>query len=62
MDARVQRSACRIEVLTSFYKHPVEQLINSILSSPVLYALLGLDPASASLAILLAGAAELFYI
>jgi len=58
----VQHSACRIEVLTSFYKHPVEQLINSILSSPVLYALLGLDPASASLAILLAGAAELFYI
>lgn len=58
---QVHHSACSLEVLTSFYKHPVEILINGILSSAILYALLGLDAASSGLAMLLAGAAELFY-
>jgi sterol desaturase/sphingolipid hydroxylase (fatty acid hydroxylase superfamily) len=58
---QVHHSACSIEILTSFYKHPVEQFINGVLSSAILYALLGLDPTSAGLAMFLAGAAELFY-
>lgn len=58
---QVHHSACSIEVLTSFYKHPVEILINGVLSSAILYALLGLDAASSGLALLFAGAAELFY-
>jgi len=58
---RVHHSACRLEVLTSFYKHPVEILINGFLSSAILYSLLGLDAASTGLALLIAGAAELVY-
>ena len=58
---QVHHSACSLEVLTSFYKHPVEILINGVLSSAILYALLGLDAASSGLALLFAGAAELFY-
>jgi sterol desaturase/sphingolipid hydroxylase (fatty acid hydroxylase superfamily) len=58
---QVHHSACSIEVLTSFYKHPVELLINGVLTSAILYLVLGLDAASASVSILLAGIAELFY-
>jgi sterol desaturase/sphingolipid hydroxylase (fatty acid hydroxylase superfamily) len=58
---QIHHSACSIEVLTSFYKHPAELLVNGILTSAILYLALGLDPASASVAVLLAGAAELFY-
>ena len=58
---QIHHSACSIEVLTSFYKHPVE--ISSTASSRPRssISLLGLDAASASLAVLLAGIAELFY-
>ena len=34
-------SARRIEIVTSFYKHPVEILLNSILGSAIVYPLLG---------------------
>ena len=58
---QIHHSACSIEVLTSFYKHPIELLVNGMLTSAILYLVLGLDTASASLAVLLAGLAELFY-
>jgi len=58
---RVHHSVCSLEVLASFYKHPVEILMNGFLSSLILYAALGLDASSAGLAMLFAGAAELFY-
>lgn len=58
---QVHHSASRIEVLTSFYKHPIEILTNGVLSSAIIYLLLGLDPASAGLAFALTGFAELFY-
>ncbi len=58
---QVHHSAQRIEILTAFYKHPVEIFINSVLSSAILYAGLGLSPASASLAVLLTGLGELVY-
>ena len=38
---QIHHSASRIETLTSFYKHPVEIAINSMLSSVVIYVLLG---------------------
>jgi sterol desaturase/sphingolipid hydroxylase (fatty acid hydroxylase superfamily) len=38
---QIHHSPARIEVLTSFYKHPVEILANAILSAAVLYPLLG---------------------
>lgn len=58
---QIHHSASRLEVLTSFYKHPVETLINGVLSSAILYLLLGLNAESAGLAFLLTGIAELFY-
>jgi sterol desaturase/sphingolipid hydroxylase (fatty acid hydroxylase superfamily) len=51
----------RIEVITSFYKHPAELMANSVLSSAILYLLVGLGPQAASLTVLVTGLAELFY-
>jgi sterol desaturase/sphingolipid hydroxylase (fatty acid hydroxylase superfamily) len=58
---QLHHSPARIEVITSFYKHPLEILLNGLISSAVLYLLAGLDPTQASLAVLLTGLAELFY-
>ena len=58
---QVHHSAQRLEVLTSFYKHPVEIFANCLLTSVILYWLVGLGPAAASLAVLLTGLGELFY-
>ena len=38
---QVHHSPSRIEVLTSFYKHPVEILTNSILSAAIVFPFLG---------------------
>ncbi len=51
----------RIEVLTSFYKHPLEILANVGLASLVLTGLLGLSPAASAAATLASGLAELIY-
>jgi sterol desaturase/sphingolipid hydroxylase (fatty acid hydroxylase superfamily) len=58
---QVHHSAQRIEIITSFYKHPFEILVNSVLSSAILYLVVGLAPKAASMAVLLTGIAELFY-
>ena len=58
---QVHHSAARLEVLTSYYKHPLEMLINSMLVSFLLHVLLGLEPASATLVVTIAGVAELLY-
>lgn len=51
----------RIEIITSFYKHPIELIANGILSSAIVYWLVGLDVKAATLAVTLTGIAELFY-
>lgn len=51
----------RIEIITSFYKHPFELVVNGILSSLIVYWLVGLDVKAATLAVTLTGVAELFY-
>jgi sterol desaturase/sphingolipid hydroxylase (fatty acid hydroxylase superfamily) len=51
----------RIEIVTSFYKHPTEIGCNALLSGAVLYGLLGLSREAATGAFLLCGLAELFY-
>lgn len=51
----------RIEIITSFYKHPIELVANGILSSVIVYVLVGLDVRTATLAVTLTGVAELFY-
>lgn len=58
---QVHHSPRRIEVITSFYKHPIEIFVNSLLSSAICYFVVGLGPAAAAQAILLTGLAELFY-
>jgi sterol desaturase/sphingolipid hydroxylase (fatty acid hydroxylase superfamily) len=40
---QVHHSASRIEVLTSFYKHPVEILVNSFLTAVILFPVLGVS-------------------
>jgi len=58
---QVHHSPARIEVITSFYKHPLELLLNSALSSTVLYVLLGMTPEQAFGTMLLSGLGELWY-
>jgi sterol desaturase/sphingolipid hydroxylase (fatty acid hydroxylase superfamily) len=58
---QVHHSPQRIEVITSFYKHPFELIANGILSSVILYLVVGLGPVAAPQAVLLSGIAELFY-
>lgn len=58
---QLHHSPQRLEVLTSFYKHPFELLLNGVLSSFILYVALGLSAAQATLAVLFTGLAELFY-
>jgi len=58
---QLHHSPQRIEVITSFYKHPLEILANGLLSSAVLYGLVGLSVEAAAGAVLLSGLAELFY-
>jgi sterol desaturase/sphingolipid hydroxylase (fatty acid hydroxylase superfamily) len=58
---QLHHSPQRIEVITSFYKHPLEIVANGLLSSAVLYGLVGLTVPAAAGAVLLSGLAELFY-
>src|SRR4051812_28012146 len=58
---QLHHSATRLEVISSFYKHPLEIVANGVLSSAILYLLLGLDPIAATVASTLTGLAELFY-
>ncbi|MEM9172977.1 MAG: sterol desaturase family protein [Pseudomonadota bacterium] len=58
---QLHHSPQRLELITSFYKHPLEIVLNGVLSSSILYVLVGASPAQAGLAVLLTGLAELFY-
>ncbi len=54
-------SPVRIEVITSFYKHPLEILANGVLTSAILYILLGLSASAVGLCVLTTALAELIY-
>lgn len=58
---QLHHSPQRLELLTAFYKHPAEMLINGLLTSSILYLALGLTPAQAGLTVMLTGLAELVY-
>jgi sterol desaturase/sphingolipid hydroxylase (fatty acid hydroxylase superfamily) len=58
---QVHHSPARIEVLTSFYKHPFEIAINGVLSSAVLHAVVGLSAGTATIVVTITGLAELVY-
>src|SRR5678815_5727921 len=40
---QIHHSPQRIEVITSFYKHPLEMMVNSIIGSVLVYSVLGLS-------------------
>jgi sterol desaturase/sphingolipid hydroxylase (fatty acid hydroxylase superfamily) len=58
---QIHHSPQRLEILTAFYKHPFEIVADSLISSAVLYLMLGLAPAAAASAMALSGIGELFY-
>jgi len=58
---QIHHSPSRIELLTSFYKHPVEILSDAILSALVLYPLLGCSLLGAFWYNVFAGTGEYFY-
>jgi Sterol desaturase len=58
---QLHHSPARIELITSFYKHPVEITINSLISAGIVYALLGCSPAAGAVYTFLTAIAEYFY-
>jgi len=58
---QLHHSPRRLEVVASFYKHPFEIVANGVLSSAILYLLVGVTAEAATLAVLVTGLAELFY-
>jgi len=58
---QIHHSASRIEILTSFYKHPVEIAANSIIITVVLFPVLGASPEAAAWFNLFAATGEFFY-
>jgi sterol desaturase/sphingolipid hydroxylase (fatty acid hydroxylase superfamily) len=58
---QIHHSPSRIELLTSFYKHPVEILADSTLGAMILYLLLGCTLAGGLWYNFLAGTGEYFY-
>jgi len=58
---QIHHSARRLEILTSFYKHPVEIWINSLLSSVIVYPLFGGSIRAAAYYTVLIAVGEFFY-
>lgn len=58
---QIHHSAGRLEILTSFYKHPVEIWINAVITSFIVYGLFGCDIEAAAYYTLLIAAGEFFY-
>jgi sterol desaturase/sphingolipid hydroxylase (fatty acid hydroxylase superfamily) len=58
---QIHHSPQRIEVITSFYKHPVEMVVNSVIGSLLVYTLLGLSPAAGAVYTLCTALGEFFY-
>lgn len=58
---QLHHSPVRIEVITSFYKHPLEILLNGVLTSALLYVLLGLSVTAVGLCVLATALAEFIY-
>lgn len=58
---QIHHSPQRLEVITSFYKHPIEMTVNSIIGALLVYALLGLDPAAGAVYTACTALGEFFY-
>ncbi len=58
---QLHHSPTRIEVITSFYKSPLEILVNGLLTSAILYLLLGMSAQAVGLCVMVTGIAEFIY-
>ncbi|GAB3223418.1 sterol desaturase family protein [Hymenobacter seoulensis] len=58
---QIHHSPRRIEVITSFYKHPLEMTVNSLLGGLLVYTLLGLSPGAGAVYTLCTALGEFFY-
>ena len=58
---QIHHSPARIEVATSFYKHPLEIAANAVFGATLLLLVLGLAPESTAISITICGVMELFY-
>ena len=58
---QIHHSPQRLEVITSFYKHPGEMIVNSILGSLLVYTCLGLSLEAGALYTLFTALGEFFY-
>lgn len=58
---QLHHSPARIELVTSFYKHPVEITLNSLLSAGIVYVLLGCDVVAGAWYTAFTAVAEYFY-
>jgi sterol desaturase/sphingolipid hydroxylase (fatty acid hydroxylase superfamily) len=58
---QIHHSPQRLEVITSFYKHPGEMIVNSIIGSLLVYALLGLSAEAGAWYTLCTALGEFFY-
>ena len=58
---QIHHSAQRLEVITSFYKHPIEMTVNSLIGSALVYALLGLTPEAGAVYTLSTALGEFFF-
>ena len=58
---QIHHSPQRLEVITSFYKHPLEMTVNSVIGSLLVYTLLGLSPEAGAVYTLCTALGEFFY-
>ena len=58
---QIHHSPQRLEVITSFYKHPGEMIANSIIGSMLVYTILGLSPEAGAIYTFCTAVGEFFY-
>ena len=58
---QIHHSASRIEILTSFYKHPIEILTNSFITAVILFPILGVSLMASFWYNMFAATGEYFY-
>ena len=58
---QTHHSPQQLEVIASFYKHPIEMAVNSVIGSLLVYALLGLTPEAGAVYTLCTALGEFFY-
>jgi sterol desaturase/sphingolipid hydroxylase (fatty acid hydroxylase superfamily) len=58
---QIHHSPQRLEVITSFYKHPLEMVVNSILGTLIVYTFLGLSVEAGAIYTAFTALGEFFY-